>query len=111
MAAEHLAQLLEDTSIDCAPLGAELERRVQAKQTSWTAMARSMGWMRSASTAAGNAYQTGDGSRLKRAVGKAPYKRRRGPNRGRLEYQTRITFELAEAICERLDVDMVEVGL
>jgi hypothetical protein len=49
--------------------------------------------------------------RLKVAVGKAPYKRRNRSNDGQLHHQTRITFTLAEFICQRLDVDMIEVGL
>lgn len=111
MGAEHLAQLLEDTSIDCTALGDILERRVQRGEATWGSMAREIGWVHHTKTKKGTRYLRGSGSRLKVAVGKAPYKRRNRHNHGQLLYQTRISIELATRICQRLDVDMIEVGL
>lgn len=102
-----------NTTIEVGPLRRELEKLIAGGQT-WTSMARQLGWTRMSISydRRGNKthrkYLCGDGGRLMRAVGVRPYRNKRA---GEKTYQTRITFELAEYICDGLEISYIDIGL
>lgn len=115
MAYADIVEYRLNTTIEVEPLRRELEKLV-ASGENWTSLARQLEWWRTVParlkngkrSPSGARYRCGDGSRLKKAVGATHYVDKRS---GQRKYQDRITFELAEYICDRLEISYIDIGL
>lgn len=96
----HTGELIEVDDLQRAVL------EVVAQGTGWAEIARRMGWT-FVRRRRGSAIEVGDGTRVKRAIGYAPY---HGGRTRRHYTNRRVGILLAEQIAEAAQLDPVDVG-